>query len=168
MNAPSKSFGPASDIRFRLANDDDTPAIVEIVNAAFSLEAFIEGTRTDTERMQQLQKEGQFLVAQDDAGQVCASAYTEVHGDRGYIGMLAVDPKLQGAGLGRRTMQAAEDHLRERGCKVVDILVLSLRTELLPIYRRFGYVETGTEEFHPTRPLKPGLECHCIRMTKTL
>ena len=50
----------------------------------------------------------------------------------------------------------------------MDITVLSLRPELPPYYRKLGYVETGTEEFHPSRPLKAGVECHCIRMTKVL
>jgi hypothetical protein len=65
-------------------------------------------------------------------------------------------------------VEAAEDHLRRQGCEAVDIVVLSLRPELPPIYRRFGYVESGTEEFHSSRPLKPGVECHCIVMSKQL
>ena len=74
----------------------------------------------------------------------------------------------QGEGLGRRLMKAAEDRFRERGCEGIDITVLNLRPELPPIYRRFGYVETGTEEFKPSRPLRSGLECHCIVMSKEL
>jgi hypothetical protein len=50
----------------------------------------------------------------------------------------------------------------------VDILVLSLRPELPPIYRRFGYIETGTEKFSTSRGLKSGAECHCIVMSKKL
>jgi hypothetical protein len=67
-----------------------------------------------------------------------------------------------------RIMSAAEEHLRRQGCQAVDILVLSLRSELPPIYRRHGYVESGTEEFHSPRPLKAGAECHCIVMSKEL
>jgi GNAT superfamily N-acetyltransferase len=81
---------------------------------------------------------------------------------------LAVDPALQSRGLGMRIREAAEEHLRRQGCEAVDILVLNLRPELLPIYRRHGYVETGTEAFHSPRPLKPGAECHCIVMSKQL
>jgi hypothetical protein len=50
----------------------------------------------------------------------------------------------------------------------MDITVLSLRTELPPFYRKHGYVETGTDEFHTSQPLKPGAECHCILMSKPL
>jgi hypothetical protein len=50
----------------------------------------------------------------------------------------------------------------------MDIAVLSLRHELPPFYRTLGYVETGTEQFHPSRPLRPAVECHCIIMSKPL
>jgi hypothetical protein len=43
-----------------------------------------------------------------------------------------------------------------------------LRPELLPIYRRFGFVETGTEEFTFPRTFKSPTECHCIVMSKQL
>ena len=65
-------------------------------------------------------------------------------------------------------MQAAEDYCREHGCKFMDITVLDLRPELPPFDRKLGYVETGTEEFHPSRPLTEGVECHCIAMSKGL
>jgi hypothetical protein len=42
------------------------------------------------------------------------------------------------------------------------------RPELLPIYQRFGFVETGTEEFTMSRELKSGQKCHCIVMSKQL
>lgn len=63
---------------------------------------------------------------------------------------------------------AAEGYCRERSCMAMDLTVLSLRPELPPLYSKFGYVEVGTEEFRPTRPLRPGVECHCIVMSKTL
>jgi hypothetical protein len=50
----------------------------------------------------------------------------------------------------------------------MDITVLSLRTELPPFYRKLGYVETGAEEFRTSRPLKDGVQCHCIVMSKAL
>ena len=113
-------------------------------------------------------KKGIFLVAQDSRGQILASVYVEVRGSRGYFGMLAVDPGHQGAGVGRMMVKAAEDYCRGRGCDTVDLSVLSLRPELVPFYRKLGYVKTGSEEFRPARPLRPGVECHCILMSKTL
>jgi len=91
-----------------------------------------------------------------------------VRGERGYMGMLTVDPARQRLGLGTRIMEAAEEHLRSHGCVAVDILVLNLRSELPPIYRRHGFVETGTQQHGLHRTLKPGMECHFIIMSKDL
>jgi ribosomal protein S18 acetylase RimI-like enzyme len=146
----------------------DRPSLITLINSAFSIETFLEGTRTDEVRLAAMMSKGNILVAENRSGQPLGCVYIEVRGARGYLGQLAVDPAHQGSGLARRIVDAAEDHLRRRGCEAVDITVLSLRVELPRIYRRYGYVETGTEEFHPTRPLKSGEECHCIVMSKQL
>jgi predicted N-acetyltransferase YhbS len=143
-------------------------SMIPIVNAAFAIEEFLEGTRTDEQRMAEMMRKGEFLVAEYGAGKVVASVYTEMRGERAYFGMLAVDPSQQGSGLGRRMIEAAEEHCRRQGAKVMDIAVLNLRPELPPLYRRFGYVETRTEDFKPSRPLKDGVQCHAIIMCKTL
>ncbi len=155
-------------LRVRLATPADRPRLVELINSAFAIERFIEGTRTSDDDLTGLMAKGSFLIAEDNAGRLLASVYVERRGARGYLGMLSVAPAHQGNGLSRHVVEAAEEHLREQGCEAVDITVLSLRPELLPIYRRFGYEEIGTEEFRPSRPLRPGVECHCIVMSKKL
>jgi ribosomal protein S18 acetylase RimI-like enzyme len=162
------SFDPYSSLRIRPAADADRPHLILLINAAYSIETFFTGTRTDEERLAAMMRKGVVLAAEDGSGRLLGCVYTEVRGKRGYIGQLAVDPARQSRGLGMRIMAAAEEHLRRQGCEGVDILVLSLRPELPPIYRRYGYVETGVEEFHSSRPLKPGNECHCIVMSKEL
>lgn len=154
--------------KIRLASAADLPAIIPVVNAAFTVETFIDGPRVDENGINKMAQRGEFLIAQDASGSVIAAVYVEQRGERGYFGMLAVDPSYQGKNLGRVMANAAEDHCRNLGCKFMDITVLSLRPELPPYYRKLGYVETGTEEFRPHSPLKAGLECHCIVMSKTL
>ena len=158
----------AASLAVRLATVADIVRLTELVNAAFSIETFLEGTRTDEEGLAAMMREGDLLAAEDAEGRVVGCVYTEVRGERGYMGMLAVDPALQGKGLGSRIMDAAEQHLRSHGCKAVDILVLNLRTELPPIYRRHGYIETGTQNHGLHRTLKPGVEYHFIVMSKDL
>jgi predicted N-acetyltransferase YhbS len=162
------SSDPVSSFLVRLATEADRSRLILLINAAYSIETFFAGTRTDEDRLAAMMRKGVVLTAEDGAGQLLGCVYTEVRGKRGYLGQLAVDPARQSRGLGMRIMEAAEEHLRHQGCEAVDILVLSLRPELPPIYRRHGYVETGAEEFHSPRPLKPGNECHCIVMSKQL
>ena len=61
--------------------------------------------------------------------------------------------------MGKLMVQAAEDHRRAHGCRHIDIDVLTLRPELFPFYRKLGYMEVRTAEFHPSRPLNPGAVC---------
>jgi GNAT superfamily N-acetyltransferase len=142
--------------------------MISMVNAAFAVETFLEGTRTDREGMTAMMQKGEFLVAEAAAGQLVAAIYVEQRNGRGYFGMLAVDPARQGSGFARVMIEAAEDHCRQLGCEFMDITVLSLRPELPAFYRKFGYIETGTEEFTPSRSPKGGVKCHCIVMSKPL
>lgn len=158
----------AREIHFREARAADRPQLIALINTAFSVESFLDGTRTDEQRLTATMEKGCILVAEDSDGNLLASIYMERRGTRGYLGMLAVDRARQRKGLGRSIVETAEDRLRRMGCEAVDITVLSLRTELPPVYRKFGYVVAGTEQFHPSVPLKPGLECHCIVMSKRL
>lgn len=155
-------------MRIRAARVEDMPSMIEVVNAAFSVEDFIDGTRTDKQRMAEMMRKGEFLVAEDIAGKITGCIYVEVRAERGYFGMLAVEPPQQGTGLGRRLIEAAERHCREGGCLWMDISVLTLRPELLPFYGKLGYAETRREEFRPSRPLKEGYECESIVMSKKL
>ena len=155
-------------MRIHIATQGDIPALLDVINSAFVVETFIEGKRTSPKQLRALMRKGRFLVAKDDECAVLASIYTEVRGERGYFGMLSVDPSRQGTGLGRVMVQAAEDSLRASGCGHVDISVLSLRPELFPFYRKLGYAESGTAEFHSPLLLKPGFVCEQITMSKQL
>jgi len=155
-------------LNIRSATASDHKRLIPLINTAFSVETFLQGPRTDERRLSAAMEKGTILLAEDNEGRLLASVYTELRGSHGYAGMLAVDPALRRLGLGRRMMEAAEDHFRRQGCGALEITVLSLRPELLPIYSRFGFVETGTEEFVYPHPIKDGMECHCIVMSRPL
>jgi ribosomal protein S18 acetylase RimI-like enzyme len=48
---------------------------------------------------------GAFLLAEDGAGNLLGCVNFKVRGQRGYLGMLAVDPAQQGRGLAHRLVE---------------------------------------------------------------
>lgn len=151
---------------FRVATPADASVLRALINAAFVVEKVaIEGDRIDDARLHDFFRNGTFLLLEEGA---CMNGcvYVEKRGERGYLGLLSVDPALQQKGLGRRLATAAEEYLRRAGCSAVDLRVLSARPELVPIYRKLGYVEHGTSAIPPEVPLK--VPCHFVHMTKEL
>ncbi|KAA6457488.1 GNAT family N-acetyltransferase [Acidobacteria bacterium AB60] len=155
-------------LRVRIATSKDADRLIPLINSAFAVETFLEGPRTDPERLAAAMRKGTILLAEDVNGCLAASVYLELRGSRGYVGMLAVDPARQRSGLGGRMMREAETYLRQHGCGAVDITVLSLRPELPPVYRKLGFVETGTEPFVYPHRISGDQACHCIVMSKDL
>jgi ribosomal protein S18 acetylase RimI-like enzyme len=63
--------------------------------------------------------------------------------------LLAVSPRLQAEGLGKRLIAAAEAHAAARyGATRMEMTVIAGRHELIAYYERRGYLLTGE-----TRPL---------------
>ena len=155
----------------RVARADEAAPVAALVNAAFQVEAFFKrGDRTDAGEIGNMMQRGEFLVldhseAPDAPGTgLAACVYTRTNGDRGYFGMLSIDPRSQGRGLGRSIIAAVESRFRAQGCRAIDIHVVNVRQELPPFYERLGYVPSGTLPFpddgSATQP------CHFIVMTK--
>lgn len=147
----------------RIASNEDAEALMRLINAAFVVERFfIDVERVRLDEVRELQHRGNFLVA----GEMEACVYVEVRGERGYFGLLSVAPSRQGNGLGRAMVDAAECYCRDRGCRWVDLRVVSVREDLPPYYRKLGYAESGTEEFVAEFPTK--MPVHLVKMEKAL
>jgi len=154
----------------RLATAAEAPALTRLINSAYRVEAFfITGDRiTEAEvvaRIEQAHSGFLVLTAAGDPGPAGA-VFVEVRGDRGYFGLLSVDPARQGTGLGRILVEAAEAHCRAAGCQVLDIDVVNLRTELPSFYAKFGFEATGTSPFPAPGKLKQPI--HLVLMSKPL
>lgn len=150
----------------RLAQETDVEPLARLINSAFQVEQpFIGGDRTNPEGVRAYMEKGKFLLAEDSAG-LAGCVYVELRGNRGYLGLLGVDPQRQGSGLGGKLMDAGEKYFREKGCVAVDLRVISPRTPLLAFYRHLGYTETGTAPFAPEVQTKA--PCHYIYMSKSI
>ncbi len=157
----------SDEIKIRWAETRDVAAIVRVINLAFRAAErfFIERDRISAETLQPMLEKGNFLLA-EDAGGLAGCVLVELHGERAYFGLLAVDPVRQHRRVGRRLIDEAENYARASGCRAMDILIVNLRAELPPFYRRLGYVETGTEPF--PAEIKSKLPCHFVLMSKPL
>ena len=150
----------------RQAGVSDVPALTELINRAYLVEeSFVEGDRTTAREIAAIVAQGQFLVLDDADGGLVAAVQVEITADRGYIGMLSVDPDHQGSGLGKRMVAVAEALCSAMGCSSMILRVVNIREELPPWYRRLGYSEAGTSPFAHRSLKQPA---HFIEMHKVL
>jgi len=125
MSAAGNSLPDRNDRRIRLAQGADVKALAGLINIAFRVELpFIEGERINADGVREYMKKGKFLLAEDRVG-LAGCVYIEVRGDRGYLGLLGVEPRRQGTGLGRKLMDAAENLSRAANCVAIDLRILS-------------------------------------------
>jgi predicted N-acetyltransferase YhbS len=157
---------PGRNPQLRIADAADAEAITRLINAAFQVERFfLEADRIDIEEVRSRLSRGRFILADED-GAITGCVYVEPGGERAYLGLLSVEPALQGSGMGKLLMDAAEDHCRAAGCRFMDLRVVDVRKELPPFYQKFGYLQTGTAPFpEDMRTLVP---CHFLIMSKPL
>jgi N-acetylglutamate synthase-like GNAT family acetyltransferase len=150
----------------RRAREGDAAALVRLINAAFQVERFfLASDRLNLAEVRSRMERGEFLLLEDADGLV-GCVYAELRGERGYIGLLSVEPERQKSGLSRLLMDAAEQYFRQENCRIAELRIVNLRTELPPYYRHLGYREAGTEPFPKEIPAI--LPCHFIVMMKEL
>lgn len=148
------------------AGPADVEALTALINAAFIVEHVVfDGDRVDAAGVRGYMQKGTFLVG-TEAGAVIACVYVELREDHGYLGLLSVDPARQGCGLGGKMVAAAEDLARRAGARVMDLRVISARSELLPFYERLGYQVIRAEPFPANLPAK--MPSHFIHLSKPL
>lgn len=141
-------------ISLRTAKSSDAEGIARLVNTAFLVERFfIERDRTNPATVRRLMEDGEFLLAENGSSLV-GCVHIEQHSERGYFGMLSVEPSLQGTGVGHRLVNAVEKHFQEAGCKFCDMKIVDVRTDLHTLYTRWGYTETGTAPYDDPTPTK--------------
>lgn len=125
----------------------------ETARAGWSHEAdLLKGPRTSQEELAEfLADPVRHLLVWRDEGAIRACVLLwEKGGGLVYLGMLTVEPGLQGGGLGKRLLAAAEDFARERlGAARMEMQVFERRQELLSFYERRGFRLTGERRPFP-------------------
>ena len=145
-----------SNTAISVATVKDTAVITSLLNSAYRGESSKQGwtteahliagnVRTNENAVKEviLQPGSVMLKYTNEEQQLTGCVNLQQHEDKIYLGMLSVSPQLQGAGIGKQLLNAAEEYALQVECKAVYMTVISVRTELINWYQRYGYKDTG-------------------------
>lgn len=146
------------------AEKQDAEQIAALANAAYRGESskqgwtteadLLAGRRTETEEILRLiaTDDSMFLLCKDGA-ELVGSVHLQKQADLVCLGMLAVRPSLQGRGVGKQLLLAAELAAQETWDVGKSIMsVIACRNELIAFYQRRGYRRTGVSKAFPVNP----------------
>lgn len=97
-----------------------------------------------------------YIVILDDGYPVATSRFYEINEREVILGRVVVLPEYRGKQLGRKTVRAAEDWIRESGYKRI---IIDSRLEAVKFYEKLGYERLNDEV------IKSG-NFDCVRMFK--
>jgi ribosomal protein S18 acetylase RimI-like enzyme len=131
-------------IAVRVADARDLPLIRTIVRGAYAHYVPRVGREPApmTADYAALVAAGEVRVAVDGTSVVGVLVLRPVPGAM-HLENVAVDPAVQGRGIGRLLVEHAEHEAREAGLPAVELYTNARMTENVALYPRLGYVETG-------------------------
>ncbi|WP_258141037.1 GNAT family N-acetyltransferase [Mucilaginibacter phenanthrenivorans] len=133
----------------------DVSELNVLVNSAYRGETSKQGWTTEANLLDGLRIDEETLAGYfddpaivilkntDDSGKINGCVYLEVRHPKLYVGMFSVSPLLQGNGIGRELLIAAEAYAKQADCHTLTMTVISIRHELISWYERRGYKTTG-------------------------
>jgi len=156
------------------AIEADYPAIIDLANRAYrgtgpeaswNVENVIAGQRLDASLLRDdlaASPDARLLLWREQDGSLLGCVWleptstetsnetpNETLNEIWYLGLLAVEPRLQNLQLGRTLLAAAEEYAREHGGRRIRMTVLYLRDTLIAWYQRRGYALTGETKPFP-------------------
>lgn len=146
---------------FDVANITEIEKITALVNSAYrgrgsevgwtSEVELVDGARVSPgQLLETISMPGSVILVMRNKVSIVGCVHVQCKGDNAYLGMLAIEPKLQGNGHGSHLLEYAEEYCRlVFYAKTIEMCVISQRTELLNYYLRRGYVSHGDEDNYP-------------------
>ena len=150
-----------SSMKIRGATTADISPLNILVNSAYRGEGSKQGWTTEADLLDGVRTSEETLTAMlakplatillaEENDALTACVYLEKQGETMYLGMLSVQPSLQGKGIGAVLMNAAEQKAKEWQCKAIQMTVITVRTALIAYYQRKGFTDTGERQPFPT------------------
>ena len=153
-------------LTMRTARAIEAPAILELINLVFREKRYCSPAGfSRIEDIERRMKLGKFLLAENE-NQIVGCAYVELRLEASRLGLLAVAPSQQRAGIGSQLLEAAERLSISMHFLFMHLRIVNLHWEALSFCRRRGYVEFGIESLSGDQPVS--LHCHFVRMFKQL
>jgi len=146
------------------AEKQDAERIAALVNSVYRGESSKQGWTSEADLLSGLRTNAEEilrLISSDDSMVLLCRAEAELIGsvhlhrqaEQVCLGMLAVSPSLQGRGIGKRLLAAAEQAAQEAWAVNKSVMsVISCRSELIAFYQRRGYRRTGVSKAFPVNP----------------
>ena len=144
---------------------EDIPQLEILVNRAYRGDPSRKGWTTEAELLDGLRitqdglkelvtSNGSVILKYTNAdGQLEGCVNLQAQGDQLYLGLFSVEPESQGKGIGKQIMRAAEDYAKTNRFHSIVMSVISVRSELIDWYKKYGYTETGQKApFPPSHP----------------
>lgn len=152
-----------SKMNIRAATIVDIPILNTLVNGAYRGEGSKKGWTTEADLLggirtseaslaEMLNAPNKVILLAHVEKRLQGCVYLEQQSDVLYLGMLTVQPELQGKGIGKQLMKAAEERAIELGCKRISMTVITARDTLIAYYTRKGYVDTCERKAFPDDP----------------
>lgn len=142
-------------MKFTHATHNHIPTLTSLLNrsyrgdtsrAGWTTEAdLLSGKRIDEEGLTQLlnDPESLILIAQSEES-ILATIHAHHENESVHFGLFAVEPSLQGGGIGKELLAYAESEaIRKWGVNTAIMEVITHRSELIEYYERRGYVRSG-------------------------
>lgn len=143
-------------LTYRTATPADAPAVRALIESGYrgdsarkgwSNEAdLLGGDRTTPEEVAAMiaAPEKRVLLAEEQGALVGTVTVTDLGNARAYMGLLCIDPERQAGGLGRAMVREVEQlAVQVFAARVMELIVVDVRTELVAWYERRGYGRTG-------------------------
>jgi ribosomal protein S18 acetylase RimI-like enzyme len=165
-----------------IATPNDASELDKLVNSAYRGESsrqgwtteadLLDGTRTDATAIADLiRTPGTVLLKYVEENKILGCVELRNQQGKLYLGMLTVMPNLQGKGIGKKLMYAAEEEAKNQHCTSVFMTVISVRKELIDWYVRHGYEPTGEKKpfaFNDPRFGQPKTQLEFVVLEKKL
>lgn len=149
------------DAYISIATEKDIDKLILLINSAYRGETakkgwthesdLIEGdSRIDRISLEKIMSDPNATILKyEEKETISGCVYLEKKNSSLYLGLLSVSPDLQAKGIGKKLLNAAEEHALIINCNKIEMTVITMRAKLIAWYERHGYHQTNQKQPFP-------------------